>query len=332
MIGADGLGHRVMRDLILRAAESQRVNKTVSRYGMRLGARRFVPAETLDEVVPIFRRLNRSGVRAVTGLFDDYGLTGEQVERHEREYSRQIVRLAEEKLDANVGLKLTHLGVHFDHELMFDSVARLLDLASEHGMRLRIDMEESAIVDATLDLYRRLRDSGRHNVGLVLQSYLHRAPDDLERLLPLGLNVRLVKGAYLEAPSIALQHKRDIDAAYIAVMERALPNARANGDRDARPRDDPGGPLDHRPRGDSARSLRDPDALRHCGGRAAPGSRGGPAASDFRAIRADVVQLSHAPLGRTTRQPDLLLEGSLEPMTDPFRLGRSDHNLKESWE
>jgi proline dehydrogenase len=225
MIGADELGHRVMRDLILRAAESQSVNKTVSRYGMRLGARRFVPAETLDEVVPIFRRLNRSGVRAVTGLFDDYGLTGEQVERHEREYSRQIVRLADEKLDANVGLKLTHLGVHFDHELMFDSVARLLDLASEHGMRLRIDMEESAIVDATVDLYRRLRDSGRDNVGLVLQSYLHRAPNDLERLLPLGLNVRLVKGAYLEAPSIALQHKRDIDEAYIALMKRALPNA-----------------------------------------------------------------------------------------------------------
>jgi proline dehydrogenase len=225
MIGADELGHRVMRDLILRAAESQRVNKTVSRYGMRLGARRFVPAETLDEVVPIFRRLNRSGVRAVTGLFDDYGLTGEQVERHEREYSRQIVRLAEEKLDANVGLKLTHLGVHFDHELMFDSVARLLDLASEYGMRLRIDMEESDIVDATLDLYQRLRDSGRDNVGVALQSYLHRAPDDLERLLPLGLNVRLVKGAYLEAPSVALQHKRDIDEAYIALMERALPNA-----------------------------------------------------------------------------------------------------------
>jgi proline dehydrogenase len=225
MIRADGMGHRVMRDLILRAAESQKVNKTVSRYGTRLGARRFVPAETLDEVVPIFRTLNRSGVRAVTGLFDDYGLTREQVERHAREYSRQIVRLADERLDANVGLKLTHLGVHFDHALMFERVARLLDLANGHGMSLRIDMEESAIVDATLDLYQRLRDSGRDNVGVVLQSYLHRAPADLERLLPLGLNVRLVKGAYLEAPSIALQHRRDIDEAYIALMERALPNA-----------------------------------------------------------------------------------------------------------
>jgi proline dehydrogenase len=225
MMRADGLGHRVMRDLILRAAESQKVNKTVSRYGMRLGARRFVPAETLDEVVPIFQTLNRSGVRAVTGLFDDYGLTREQVERHAHEYSRQIVRLADERLDANVGLKLTHLGVHFDHALMFERVARLLDLGNGHGMSLRIDMEESDIVDATLDLYQRLRDSGRDNVGVALQSYLHRAPDDLERLLPLGLNVRLVKGAYLEAPSIALQHKRDIDEAYIGLMERALPNA-----------------------------------------------------------------------------------------------------------
>jgi proline dehydrogenase len=222
---AADLGHQLAREMILRAAESPRVNGLVSRHGMRLGARRFVPAETLDEIVPIFRALNGAGARGVTGLFDDYALTREQVERHEREYARQIVRLAEERLDANVGLKLTHLGVRFDHDLMFASVARLLDLASEHGMRLRIDMEESAIVDATLYLFRRLRESGRHNVGIVLQSYLHRSPGGLENLLPLGLNVRLVKGAYLEPASIALQDKPDVDAAYVALLERALPNA-----------------------------------------------------------------------------------------------------------
>lgn len=222
---AAGLGHVVARGAILRAAESPRVNRLVSRHGMRLGARRFVPAETLDEIVPIFRALNARGVRAVTGLFDDDALTPEQVAGHEREYARQIARLADEGLDANVGLKLTHLGVRFDHELMFHSVARLLDLAAQRGMRLRIDMEESALVEATLGVYRRLRDSGRDNVGVVLQSYLHRSPGDLERLLPLGLNVRLVKGAYLEPARIAFQHKRDIDAAYAALLERALPHA-----------------------------------------------------------------------------------------------------------
>jgi proline dehydrogenase len=222
---AAGVAHQLARGMILRAAESPNVNRFVSRHGMRLGARRFVPAETLEEVVPIFRQLNAAGARAVTGLFDDYAVTPQQVERHEREYARQIVRLVQEGLDANVGLKLTHLGVRFDHELMFESVGRLLDLAAEHGMRLRIDMEESAIVDATLDLYRRLRASGRHNVGPALQSYLYRSASDLETLLPLGLNVRLVKGAYLEPASIALQDKPGIDNAYVALLERALPNA-----------------------------------------------------------------------------------------------------------
>jgi proline dehydrogenase len=219
------VGHQVARGAILRAADSAWVNRVVSRHGMRLGARRFVPAETLDEIVPIFRGLNAEGLRAVTGLFDDYALDPAHVAAHEHEYSRQIVRLAEEGLEANVGLKLTHLGVRFDHELMFETVARLLDLARERGMRLRIDMEESEIVDATLDLYRRLRESGRDNVGVVLQSYLHRSANDLESLLPYGLNVRLVKGAYLEPPQVAFQHKPEIDAAYVALMRSSLPNA-----------------------------------------------------------------------------------------------------------
>jgi proline dehydrogenase len=219
LIGATA--NRIARGAILRAAESPRVNRVVSRHGMRLGARRFVPAESLDEIVPIFRALNADGIRGVTGLFDDPALAPAHVATHEAEYARQITRLGEEGLDANVGLKLSHLGVRFDHELMFESTARLLDL----GMRLWIDMEESASVDATLGLYRRLRESGRDNVGVVLQSYLLRSPLDLERLLPYGLDVRIVKGAYLEPSRLAHQRRPEIDAAYVALLERALPNA-----------------------------------------------------------------------------------------------------------
>ena len=104
---------------------------------------------------------------------------------------------------------------------MYESVARLLDL----GMRLRLDMEESATVDATLALYERLKRSGRNHIGIVLQTYLHRSPADLERLLALGLNVRLVKGAYLEPPELAHQDKAAIDAAYVAMLERSLADA-----------------------------------------------------------------------------------------------------------
>ena len=216
---------RLARHAILTAAESERVGRLVSRHGMRLGARRFVPAENLDEIVAVMRALNRAGMRGVTGLFDDLARTEADVARHEAEYARQIDRLAAERLDANVGLKLTHLGIHVDPDLMFESAGRLLARAAGHGMRLRFDMEESDLVPATLRLYRRLREAGRDNVGIVLQSYLRRSEDDLAELLPLGLNVRIVKGAYLEPAAVAYPDKRDVDAAYVRMLERCLDGA-----------------------------------------------------------------------------------------------------------
>jgi proline dehydrogenase len=83
-------------------------------------------------------------------------------------------------------------------------------------------MEQSQFVDATLRIYRRLRDDGVTNVGTVLQAYLYRTPDDLESLLPLAPNLRLVKGAYLEPPDLAYPRKGDVDAMYARLMERML--------------------------------------------------------------------------------------------------------------
>lgn len=217
---------RSSRAAILRAAESDRVARAVARHGMRLGARRFVPAESLDEIVPVFRALNERGMRGVTGLFDDSAHTPDAVARHEAEYARQIDRLAGERLDANVALKLTHLGVYFDRDLLFDATRRLLERAAAHSMPLRIDMEEAAIVPETLELYRRLRAAGMSNVGVVLQSYLRRSERDLETLLDAGVSVRLVKGAYLEPAGVAYQDKREVDAAYVRLLERALRSAR----------------------------------------------------------------------------------------------------------
>jgi proline dehydrogenase len=90
------------------------------------------------------------------------------------------------------------------------------------GSFVRIDMEQSVYVDATLRVYERLRAAGHANVGTVLQSYLRRSPADLERLLPLQPNLRVVKGAYLEPASIALPEKRDVDLAYVRLVERGL--------------------------------------------------------------------------------------------------------------
>ena len=90
------------------------------------------------------------------------------------------------------------------------------------GTFIRIDMEQSEYLDSTLEIYERLRAAGHDNVGTVLQTYLYRTPDDLERLLPLQPNLRIVKGAYLEPAEVAYPEKQDVDRAYVEVVERGL--------------------------------------------------------------------------------------------------------------
>jgi proline dehydrogenase len=210
------------RAAILRAADSPRLRRLVRRYGMRLGAARFVAGETLDECVVVLRRLNGAGLHVNTTLLgEDIGSPDETAEVV-AEYERILDRLAAEELRANVALKLTHLGLAFDEEVAYANLERVVAHAGTLGLFVRIDMEQSAYVGPTLRSYERLREAGHGNVGVVLQAYLHRAPSDLERLLPLAPNVRVVKGAYLEPASIARPEKRDVDVAYVRLVERGL--------------------------------------------------------------------------------------------------------------
>jgi proline dehydrogenase len=216
------VAHDVLRRVILAAAESPRLQRFVRRHGMRLGASRFVAGETLDAAVPVLRRLNERGLLTNTTLLGE-GVSDEAETRAVvAEYRELLDRVAAESLRTNVALKLTHLGLALDEELAYANVVELVDHARERGNFVRIDMEESAYVDATLRTYRRLRESGRDNVGTVLQSYLYRAEADLEGLLDLVPNLRLVKGAYLEPPAIAYRSKEDVDAAYVRLAERML--------------------------------------------------------------------------------------------------------------
>ena len=210
------------RAAILRAADSPLLRRVVDRYGMRLGAARFVAGETLDECVPVLRRLNDAGLAANTTLLgeaipDVAGAAATVVE-----YEAIVERLAQEGLRANIALKLTHLGLSFDAETAHANLERIVAHAGRLGQFVRIDMEQSSFVDDTLAIYERLRRRGHENVGVVLQAYLYRSPADLERLLPLRPNVRVVKGAYLEPATIAHPEKRDVDRAYVRLVERGL--------------------------------------------------------------------------------------------------------------
>lgn len=211
-----------LRSLILAAADSPRLQGFVRRYGFRLGAARFVAGETLDTAVPVLRRLNETGLLTNTTLLGE-GVRGEAETRSVVAAYREVLdRIQAEGLRTNVALKLTHLGLAIDEELAHRNVVELVEHAARLGNFVRIDMEESKYVDATLRIYRRLRHSGHDNVGAVLQSYLLRSEEDLTALLPLAPNLRLVKGAYLESPEAAYPRKADVDAAYVRLLEASL--------------------------------------------------------------------------------------------------------------
>ncbi|HEX3057146.1 MAG TPA: proline dehydrogenase family protein [Gaiellaceae bacterium] len=218
---AAGVNH-AMRSAILAAADSPRVQRVVSKHGMRLGAGRFVAGETLDECVRVLRRLNERGLAANTTLLGEGVRDEAETKTVVAAYEEAISRLVAEGLRANVALKLTHLGLELDEELAYANVKRLVEHAQGLGTFIRIDMEQSAFVDPTLRIYRRLREGGLEGVGTVLQAYLYRSEDDLAALLPLRPNLRLVKGAYLEPADVAYPSKADVDAAYVRLLETSL--------------------------------------------------------------------------------------------------------------
>jgi len=204
--------------VILTAADNPQVRRLVSKHGMRLGGSRFVAGETMDDSVRALRTLNDKGLWANTTLLGEAIRDEGEARAVAEEYVVLVDRLAAEQLRANVALKLTHLGLDIDEELAYENVRRIV----ERGSFIRIDMEQSTYVDATLRIYRRLREDGLDNVGTVLQAYLYRTEDDLRSLLPLAPNLRLVKGAYLEPPEVAYPQKADVDAAYVRLLETML--------------------------------------------------------------------------------------------------------------
>jgi proline dehydrogenase len=212
----------ILRTGILRAADDRHVRSFMGRYGMRLGAARFVAGETLDECVVVLRRLAEQGFHANTTLLGESVRDPAEAAAVADEYTRILERLHAEQLPVNVALKLTHLGLDLDEELAFANVERVVVAAERLRSFVRIDMEQSSVLEATLRIYRRLRERGHDRVGTVLQSYLFRTENDLEALLPLEPNLRFVKGAYLEPPEIAFPDKADVDAAYARLAERAL--------------------------------------------------------------------------------------------------------------
>lgn len=184
-------------------------------------ALRFVAGETVDDAIDAAQTLNNQGLSATMDFLGESVTSPADAAAARNEILRLLDRIHETGVNANVSVKLSQLGLKIDPELAHDNVRQIMERARQHDNKIRIDMEESAVTDATLAIYRRLRDDDGfgHRVGIVIQAYLHRSEEDIRQLVAEGAWVRLCKGAYAEPHTVAFSQKTDTDANFIKLTK-----------------------------------------------------------------------------------------------------------------
>jgi proline dehydrogenase len=218
-----------MRELLLRLSENKRLAPFIIHNGVsRRVARRFVAGETLDDAIAAAEVVNRDLQLASLDLLGE-NVSDEAGARQAAAGYRAIFdRIAQARLDANVSLKLTQLGLDLGDDLCQELLEGIVEHATSLGNFVRIDMEGSAYTQRTVEITKRIR-AEYSAVGTVMQAYLYRTEQDVQDLLAVGCRMRLCKGAYKEPPDIAFEKKSDVDANYVKLMKLLLPSGIYHG-------------------------------------------------------------------------------------------------------
>jgi proline dehydrogenase len=212
----------ITRSAFLRASKSQWLNRQVrDRRFVRRAVSRFMPGEDAESALQAAQHFAGLNIPTVLTQLGENVTDAGEAKAVTRHYTGVLDRIQALKLRAHVSVKPTQLGMDVSQDLCLEQLTTVAEYAARVGTFVSIDMEGSDYVDRTLDLYRKVRPS-HANVGLCLQAYLYRTPDDLTSLLPLNPTIRLVKGAYQEPPSIAFARKRDVDQRYFELAQRLL--------------------------------------------------------------------------------------------------------------
>jgi len=214
----------VLRALFISLSESHSLRAVAERSaaGRRLSSR-FVAGTKVEDAIRVASDLNRRGISVSVDNLGENVTNVEEARASAQHYHQMLDQIAANKLDANVSLKLTHMGLDVDEQLARNLVTGLVQKAASLTPPnfIRVDMEGSPYTQRTLDFVHELHrvpgQAGR--VGTVIQSYMLRAETDIEKLLADGIRIRLCKGAYKEPPEIAFQKKSDVDANYVKLMK-----------------------------------------------------------------------------------------------------------------
>ena len=179
----------------------------------RAVARRFVAGETLDEAFQVAAELIAVGCEVSLDHLGEHVTERQEALQARNDYMACLDRISDSDLAANISVKLTQLGMGLDDQLAADSLDQLAERAAEIGTTVSVDMEESEYTETTISIYEEVQRR-RGNLGIAVQSYLHRTKRDLDRLIPLGGHIRLCKGAYAEPEEAAVQTAAEVDAQF----------------------------------------------------------------------------------------------------------------------
>jgi proline dehydrogenase len=210
----------MLRSVLLAGAQSPWLRERAPRLPfVRRTASRFIPGETLDAALSAAGALARNGIGTLVTHLGENITDAAEARNEALHYGEVLERIRATGLPTELSIKLTQLGLDLGATRCYENLARIIENAGH--ATVWIDMESSAYVDITLELYRRAR-SRYPNVGVCLQAYLYRTAKDLAALTPLGPAIRLVKGAYQEPAAVAFPRKVDVAANYFNVARQLL--------------------------------------------------------------------------------------------------------------
>ncbi|MBD1223363.1 proline dehydrogenase family protein [Virgibacillus halodenitrificans] len=214
---------QLMRNFFLFLSKNKTLTKAAKNYGLRFGAARFVAGIDIEHAARKINNLNEEGFAVTVDHLGEFIDNEQEARESAAECIHAITVIGNKKLDSEVSLKMTSMGLDISRELVMENMRKILDTAREYNVTVTIDMEDHTRCGKTLEIFKELRKE-YDNVGTVLQAYLYRTEEDLQDLSTYEPYLRIVKGAYKEPQEVAFPKKKDVDENYKKLIKQNLKN------------------------------------------------------------------------------------------------------------
>ncbi|MBG9589511.1 proline dehydrogenase family protein [Cytobacillus firmus] len=213
----------MLKDLFIGLSQNEFLNSAAKKYGLKLGAQNVVAGTNLEEAIQSIKELNAHGISCTVDNLGEFVYKKEEAAEAKKQIIEVIDAIHENQVDAHISLKPSQLGLDIDYSFCLENVREIVERASQYGIFVNMDMEDSKRLQPSFDILDELSNE-YNNFGTVIQAYFLDAEEDLKKYQ--NFRLRIVKGAYKEPEEIAYQDKNDIDANFIKLIEWHLLNGK----------------------------------------------------------------------------------------------------------